>query len=167
VVRGCINCQGIGKKSKWQMHPNAIKSRAKAIVEAEATCKTNQEIADKVGIDPKTLWRNLHREEIRKEIERLQQDYLADNLPTSIQKVTKIINSNPKTPIDKRIQAKFVERTLEAGGILPSNTQSVYITKINQANVLIQNPLVREIIDKHLIGLRSFGDKDDGVIDAE
>ncbi len=147
--------------------------KAQAIV-LRASGLSYREIQERIPrISFQGLWNQLTKPELKAEIARLQKEFQARNLNTAMDKWTEVLHADyeQKVVTDKKgevvisrdgepvmikddtgrkIQARFIERTMESGGILPSTTgTSIFINNLNAQVNIFDNPMVKQLMERH------------------
>lgn len=112
--------------------------------------KTMEDIADIQDINKSTVSRRLTRPEVRKYIERIQEQFLTDNAEIAASNIKTVIANyqTSKDIQDKEHGFKASIRVLESVGILPAPTQSIVYNQINQSTNII-SPAISFLLNKH------------------
>ena len=112
------------------------------IAEARAKGLSLSEIERTTGINDATAGRHLQRPDLRKYLERIQQQAIednaqatADNLSYLIQGYRKNQCKSEKERIEKSHGARMTERMAEGMGIFPSRVQSYVVNQLLSVNV--------------------------------
>ncbi len=138
------------------------------------------------------LWNQLTKPELKAEIARLQKEFQARNLNRAMEKWTEVVHGDYEEKVvrdkdgevvvsktgepvvirddtGRKIQARFIERTMESGGILPSSTgTSIFINQLNAQVNMFDNPMVKQLMERHNGVLEGYDPKRemDDVIDV-
>ena len=109
------------------------------------------------GLDKSTISKRLSRPEVRKYIEKIQEQFLTDNAEIAAKNIKEVIGKylTASDMQDKEHGYKASMRVLESIGVLPSPTQSIVYNQINQSTNII-SPAITMLLKQHSMDLKSL-----------
>jgi hypothetical protein len=121
------------------------------IVKELAVGKSQNAIAQEIGMNQSNVCRFANRDDIKSLVEE-EQKRLLKMTPDAVQVYIDLITEDiDKGDIKRReLQLKVCRDVLKSGGILPTPVNSQTLINIHDENKPILHPIVMEIISKHI-----------------
>lgn len=124
-----------------------------AVVKGLIEGKSQDEIAEQVGVHQSTVSRFVTNDEIKAIIKQANQDLL-DVVPIAVENVKGLVRDMQALPMkdhkNRELSYKASKKVLESTGILPAHTQSIFVQQtLNQRNIFL-HPEVERILHEML-----------------
>ena len=123
------------------------------VVKRLAVGECSASIAKDVGLHRSQIYRFTKREDVKALIEQ-EQLKLLEVVPDAVENVKELVRGMKKIPKSdirgRELAYKATHDTLKSVGIMPTPVQSQVITSFYQQTNIMANPLVEELLEKHL-----------------
>lgn len=107
-------------------------------------------IAEEVGVDRGTVYRQLQSSDFRKYLQGYQKGFIEENLPKASAVYKKILDKDGEDKDTLKIQLEASRDVMHASGVVPSATQSTYVQQIfAQQNQLTLSPMMLAMLKGH------------------
>ena len=134
------------------------------VVKRIAIGESQRSISKDVGLNQSQISRFVRREDVKGFIEE-EQIKLVEVVPDAVENIKELVREMkeiPKKDIKRReLSLKASMETLKAVGIMSSHVQSQVITNIYHQTNYFQNPLLQEVLHRHLKSLMNIDTNDE------